>query len=184
MLRVVGTHQAAGAVEEFGAKVANGQIGDGALFGEQAQLAVDEPGELVRALYAVVAVFAAQENVPAGLVQLGAERDLYRDNGFAVQFERMREQQPGRVNLLRVVGEIREIGFQLRGRVGRDARDGAVIRHAQQDGSTIRIQEGADGLEKAARKLIACFLELAVQPFALRDVFLYLFQVHVRFPAF
>ena len=88
---------------------------------------------------------------------------------FAVQFSGIDGKVGGRREFLGIVNRCDEILTNTFKGVRIDARNGALVRHAQQQVAPMAVQKGADRLVYGPGQLPAAGLEFAIHPFTAGD---------------
>ena len=158
-------HQPPGLLEEVGPEVGNLQMGQNALFGEEAQLTVDEPGDTVQLGDLIIPIFTAEKDGAPRPMDLRTCRDLNLDDPFPVDFFSVRKEEIGRIQFVRVVGEVGDLDLNPVHGIPCNPGDGPIIGHTQNYKPSIQVQKGANGIEEAAGKRLGGFLEFQSRTF-------------------
>jgi hypothetical protein len=120
MLWLTAQHELSGLIEQSRVEVVHPQIRIDTLFGEEAELAVHQASQPVDALDAIVAILAAKKYGTACLVDLRTGRNQDLDHPLASNLLLVRKQQVRRVEFLRVIRQVGDVGLDLLKGIGFD----------------------------------------------------------------
>ena len=133
-------------------------------------LALIEAGHLHREIGDIqVGIFVAVINTGITAMHLRAFGHIDMQQRFAVQFSGIDGKISEWREFLGIVNRCNEILANTFKGVRIDSRNGALVRHAQQQGAPMAVQKGADRLVYGRGQLPAAGLEFAIHPFTAGD---------------
>ena len=100
-------------------------------------------------------------------MHLGTLWDLKLNNRFTLTLTDLGKQDKRRIELLQIIRQVHDIGLESLNTPQINANYSTVIFNAQQDISTLTIQECTHCLKQAGGQTGTCFLELQTLPFRL-----------------
>ncbi len=115
-------------------------------------------------------------------MKLRADRHLYDDNSFVINYMFFGKENIRRVNFLRIVGKVDKICFQFFNGSRFNTGYSSIISNTEKDITSVSIKKGAHSFHEVTRQLLYSFLELTVQPFTACYVLSYLFTRHFIAP--